>query len=212
IVRVAARPLRWVGGGAARAGAGEAVQAIAQRLAAPVIETFGARGLVSPDHPCCVGYAPHFWEVGDLWDEADAVLAIGTDFDGTMTQNWAMPQPPALVSINVSGADAADRNYRSDVALVGDARETAGRLFDKLAGGRDAQATRIRLAGLRARPAERLGAGGAAALARSVGVPARRVASPGEPLRDALAQAIGAGGPTVLVLEAALGPPPNTSP
>jgi acetolactate synthase-1/2/3 large subunit len=341
ILQCAARPLLWVGGGAARAGAGEAVQAIAQRLAAPVIETFGARGLVSPDHPCWVGYAPHFWEVGDLWDEADAVLAIGTDFDGTMTQNWAMPQPPALVSINVSGADAADRNYRSDVAIVGDARETAGRLFDKLAGGRDAQATRIRLAGLRARLAERLeaeeaeplaliadlehsvpadtavavdmciagywvgatrrftaprrlgyplgwgtlgfgfpasigmaiaraaptlcvcGDGGFlyavgelavvaeqrpaltvlivddggygmlrydqrrtgqepfgvdfaspdfVALARSFGVPARRVASLGEPLRDALAQAIGAGGPTVLVLEAALGPPPNTSP
>jgi acetolactate synthase-1/2/3 large subunit len=64
----------------------------------------------------------HAPEVGELWDEADVVLAIGTDFDGLMTQNWLMPQPPNLIAINVDATDAA-KNYPPDIMLVGDARE-----------------------------------------------------------------------------------------
>jgi acetolactate synthase-1/2/3 large subunit len=64
----------------------------------------------------------HAPEVGELWDEADVVLAIGTDFDGLMTQNWLMPRPPKLIAINVDAADAA-KNYQPDITLVGDARD-----------------------------------------------------------------------------------------
>jgi len=155
ILDQAQRPLMWVGGGAARSGAGAAVQALAGRLAAPVLETYAGRGLVSPDHPCWVGFAPHFEEVGALWDEADAVLAIGTDFDGTMTQNWAMPAPPSLVAINISAGDAG-KAYRPDLALIGDATETAGRLAEALTVQRDLQATRRRLQSVRARLRQRL--------------------------------------------------------
>ena len=102
----AERPLIWTGGGALRAGAGPAVGKLAIKLAAPVITTFMGRGLLPPDHPCAVPGPAHAPEVGQLWDEADAVLAIGTDFDGTNTQNWQMPQPPALISVNVDEADA----------------------------------------------------------------------------------------------------------
>ncbi len=117
----AQRPLIWAGGGALRAGAGAAVGDLALKLAAPVITTFMGRGLLSPDHPCAVPGPAHAPEVGALWDEADVVLAIGTDFDGTNTQNWQMPQPPALISVNVDEAEA-NKSYASDVTLVGDAR------------------------------------------------------------------------------------------
>ena len=40
-------------------------------------------------------------EAGELWDEADVVVAIGSDLDGMMTQGWKQPQPPHLVAINV---------------------------------------------------------------------------------------------------------------
>ena len=53
--------------------------------------------------------------------------AIGTDFDGVMTQNWMMPQPPRLVCVNVDAADAT-KNYAADVVLVGDAREVTEQL------------------------------------------------------------------------------------
>jgi thiamine pyrophosphate-dependent acetolactate synthase large subunit-like protein len=124
----AERPLIWAGGGALRAGAGPVVGKLAIKLAAPVITTFMGRGLLAPDHPCAVPGPAHAPEVGRLWDEADVVLAIGTDFDGTNTQNWQMPQPPALISVNVDEADAG-KSYACDITLVGDARAVVGQLL-----------------------------------------------------------------------------------
>ena len=106
LIAAARRPLIWAGGGALRADAGDAVGALAQRLSCPVITTYMSRGLLAPDHPCAVAGAVHAPEVGVLWDKADLVLGIGTDFDGVITQNWLMPQPPRLVCINVDAADA----------------------------------------------------------------------------------------------------------
>ncbi|HUH06804.1 MAG TPA: thiamine pyrophosphate-binding protein [Egibacteraceae bacterium] len=132
ILAGAQRPLIWAGGGALRSGAGSAVGALAERLGAPVLTTYQARGLLSPDHPCDVGLPPHIPEAGALWDAADVVVAIGSDLDGMMTQNWAMPQPPTLIAINVDGADAT-KNYQADLVLVGDAAEVASALAVRLA-------------------------------------------------------------------------------
>src|SRR5215218_4757259 len=139
------RPLVWAGGGALQAGAGEAVARLAERLVAPVITTYSARGLLAPDHPCLVNAPPHVPEVGALWDEADLVVAIGTDFDGPMTQNWAMPQPPHVIAVNVDAEDAA-KAYLPDVTLEADAREAtellAGRVEQR--GGLQALGRRLR--------------------------------------------------------------------
>jgi thiamine pyrophosphate-dependent acetolactate synthase large subunit-like protein len=107
----AERPLLWAGGGA-RDHAADVV-ALAERLGAPVIETYGGRGIIPPGHPLRVGFPPHVPAVGALWDAADAVVSIGSDLDGMNTQNWAMPQPPRLLAINVDPADAG-KNYRVD--------------------------------------------------------------------------------------------------
>jgi acetolactate synthase-1/2/3 large subunit len=129
LVEAAGRIVIWAGGGAVRSGAGAEVAALAEKLAAPVLTTFGGRGLVPPDHPCAVRWPPHVPEVGALWDEADLVIAIGTDFDGSTTQNWSMPRPPSLLAINVDAADAS-KNYRPDLVLEGDARPAVARLVD----------------------------------------------------------------------------------
>jgi thiamine pyrophosphate-dependent acetolactate synthase large subunit-like protein len=121
LIAHAARPLIWAGGGALRAGAGEAVGDLARKIAAPVITTYQAAGLLGPEHPCDVGLPPFVPECGQLWDDADLVVAIGSDLDGTSTQNWAQPQPPRMLAVNVD-ADDAVKNYRADVVLVGDAR------------------------------------------------------------------------------------------
>jgi acetolactate synthase-1/2/3 large subunit len=158
------RPLIWAGGGALQAGAGDAVAALAERLVAPVILTYSARGLLPPRHPCLVEGPPHVPEVGALWDEADAVLAVGSDFDGMMTQGWKQPQPPHLISVNVDPADAA-KNYLPDVLLEADAAEATAALAERLQerGGLDALAQRLRelnrsvRAALRASDAEAVG-------------------------------------------------------
>ena len=142
LVARAARPLVWAGGGAV--GAGAAVAQLAERLAAPVITTYAARGLLAPDHPCLVAAPPHVPEAGALWDEADLVLAVGSDLDGMMTQGWAMPAPPRLVAINVDGADAA-KAYPPDVLIEADAREAVAALAGRLEqrGGLEELAARL---------------------------------------------------------------------
>jgi acetolactate synthase-1/2/3 large subunit len=127
LIERAERPLLWVGGGAVRAGAGDAVGRLAERLAAPVVTTYHGRGVLPPDHPCLAPATTHIPAVGALWDEADLVIAIGSDLDGMTTQNWRMPQPPALLAINVDAADAG-KNYHADHVLVGDARSVTERL------------------------------------------------------------------------------------
>jgi thiamine pyrophosphate-dependent acetolactate synthase large subunit-like protein len=141
----ARRPLVWAGGGALQSGAGEAVGRLAERLVAPVMLTYSASGLLPPGHPCLVGAPPHVPEVGALWDEADVVVAIGSDFDGMMTQGWKMPQPPHLVAINVDARDAS-KNYRPDVVVEADAAGAAAALADRLGerGGLDSLERRLK--------------------------------------------------------------------
>jgi thiamine pyrophosphate-dependent acetolactate synthase large subunit-like protein len=149
----AERPLLWAGTGARDAG--ESVARLAERMAAPLIVTYGAAGLVPPAHPCLVGMPPHVEPAGSLWDEADLVLAIGSDLDGVQTQNFAMPQPPALVSVNLDAEDAL-KNYRVDVLLEGDAAEVATALADRLPDGGTLDALAERLHEVRARACSRL--------------------------------------------------------
>ena len=141
----ARRPLVWAGGGALQSGAGEAVGRLAERLVAPVILTFSAKGLLPPGHGCLVECSPHVPEAGELWDEADVVVAVGSDLDGMMTQGWKQPQPPHLVAINVDPTDAS-KNYRPDVVVEGDAREATAALAERLEerGGLDSLQRRVR--------------------------------------------------------------------
>ncbi len=155
ILSAAERPLVWAGGGALRAGAERQVGELAERLAAPVLTTYMARGLLGCSHPCAVGLPPHLPEAGRLWDEADAVLAIGTDFDGMMTQNWAMPRPRHLVAINVDPADAA-KSYEPELVLEGDAAAVGAALAERLPAPRDLDGLRARLAEVRREARARL--------------------------------------------------------
>ncbi len=135
LIEAAERPVIWAGsgawGGPAAAARGEGLARLAERLAAPVIATYGAAGFLPPSHPCSVGMPPHVEPVGRLWDEADLVIAIGSDLDGVQTQNFAMPQPPRVVVLNADAEDAT-KNYRADVVLGGDANDVALELADSV--------------------------------------------------------------------------------
>ena len=155
LVAAARRPLVWAGGGAVAAGASDAVGAVAQRLGAPVVTTYSAAGIAA-GHPLHVGLPPHVPEIGAVWDEADLVIAVGSDLDGMMTQNWRMPAPQRLVAINVDEADAA-KNWAPDVIVGGDARDACEALARELSGDARALGRRRRAQGADARaPARRL--------------------------------------------------------
>ena len=134
VIAAAERPLVWAGGGAVAAGASDAIGALAACLGAPIVTTYSAAGIAA-GHPLHVGLPPHVAEVGALWDDADLVIAVGSDLDGMMTQNWRMPAPQRLVAINVDEADAA-KNWAPDVIVAGDAREVCEALALELDDGR----------------------------------------------------------------------------
>jgi acetolactate synthase-1/2/3 large subunit len=77
------------------------------------------------------------------------VLAVGTDFDATMTQAWAMPAPPKLVAVNVLESEAG-KAYEPDVALIGDAAPVVSRLAVALPEPASQDGCRVDLDGLRA--------------------------------------------------------------
>jgi acetolactate synthase-1/2/3 large subunit len=108
-----------------RPGAGLAT--LAERIGAPVVTSYGAAGILPPGHPARVGMPPHVEPVGRLWDESDLVISVGSDLDGVQTQNFAMPQPPRMIAINLDAADAT-KNYRADVVLDWFADDSCGDL------------------------------------------------------------------------------------
>src|ERR671935_230216 len=63
------------------------------------------------------GAANTLGAVGEAWASRSPVLVIGSDLDGVQTQNFAQPQPPALIAIALE----PPVNYRVDLALTGDA-------------------------------------------------------------------------------------------
>ncbi len=97
----AQRPLIWAGGGATADDAGPLVATLAERLGAPVLTSYGARGLLPPEHPHLVPLPPHCEPAGALWDAADVVLVLGSDLDAMNTQAFRQPQPPTLLAVGL---------------------------------------------------------------------------------------------------------------
>ncbi len=128
----AQRPLIWAGGGATASGAGEQVAALALALGAPVLTSYGGRGLLPPDHPCAVTLPPHVEGVGELWDAADCVLVLGSDLDFMNTQGFRQPRPPVLLAVDL--AELA--NVEPDVQVRGDVRAVLAAVLETVPPGR----------------------------------------------------------------------------
>ncbi len=135
LIEAAGRVVIWSGGGVIQSGAERELVELAERLCAPVITTFAGRGVLPPDHPCCVGLPPHERSVAELMAGADLMIAVGTAFDGPMTKNWTIPRPPKLITVNCDPADL-DRGFPPDATVLGDAKLTLSAL-NTAVGARD---------------------------------------------------------------------------
>ena len=111
----------WAGGGVLRAGATDALVALAERLAAPVATSMQGRGAIPEDHPLALGATTNMPEVGALVDQADVVLAVGTRFQGNATRNWSVGIRGSLVHLDADPG-VIGRVYPPAVSIVADAR------------------------------------------------------------------------------------------
>jgi acetolactate synthase-1/2/3 large subunit len=121
LVEPGARPLLYLGAGAA--GAGADLVTLAERLGAPVATTIQGKGVFPESHPLFLwnGFgnaAPPF--VRELAARCDRVLAIGCRFGevGTAGYGLTLPGPMAHVDIN---AEVPGRNFPAEHAVVADA-------------------------------------------------------------------------------------------
>ncbi|WP_455923962.1 5-guanidino-2-oxopentanoate decarboxylase [Pseudomonas putida] len=131
-LRTAQRPLILAGGGAIDAA--PALTRLAERLQAPVALTINAKGMLPAGHPLLIGSTQSLPATRQLIDEADVVLAIGTelaetDYDITFKGEFRIPG--ALLRVDID-PDQTVRNFLPKVALVADADSAAQALLNAL--------------------------------------------------------------------------------
>ena len=128
LIRAASRPLLLAGGGAQ--GAAAEVQALAERLGAPVALTSNGLGVLPADHPRFLGGAGAFRRRAE---EADLLIAVGTRFGQHTVGSWK-GSPTGLIHLDIDPT-VIGRRYTPDVSLLGDACGGLRSLLEALGDG-----------------------------------------------------------------------------
>jgi acetolactate synthase-1/2/3 large subunit len=132
----ATRPAIYVGAGA-RNGR-EALIALAEQLAAPVVTTFQGKGVFPETHPLWLwtGFgrsAPRF--VRTIMDRCDCLLAVGCRFGEVATGSYGMDPPRRLIHVDVD-PEVLGRNFPATLAVVSDSGRFLTALTNAISGHR----------------------------------------------------------------------------
>jgi acetolactate synthase-1/2/3 large subunit len=128
----AKRPLLIVGGGA-KAYATQ-VKELAERLHAPTVMTVNARGIIPKGHPLEVPASPSLQAIRRLCDEADVVLALGSEFGQTDFDMYAVSdfkKPACLIRVDID-EDQLKRNIKADYAVQSDVKHVVADLLKQM--------------------------------------------------------------------------------
>lgn len=123
-------PVILAGGGVRRGK--EVVRSLAERLDAPVVQTVNGRGLLY-NHPLGVPASPSLQAVRDLIENADLVLALGTELGQTDFDMYAtgrMVNIPSLIRVDLCPEQL--KRHRADIAIVSDAKTVAATILEGL--------------------------------------------------------------------------------
>ncbi len=117
-------PVIICGGGVVIAGACDALDTLATLLDAPVCTTVSGQGSLADNHPLNVGVIGANGGIDatrDVVKQADLVLFIGCRAGSTTTENWRVPARNVPILHIDADAMVIGTNYRTEVAMVGDA-------------------------------------------------------------------------------------------
>jgi acetolactate synthase-1/2/3 large subunit len=112
-------------------GAGPEVLALAEALAAPVVNTLGAHGLIPTRHRLACGVLGTYSgpPANQVVHGADLVLFIGCDTGDLVTHGWNFPARGAkTVQIDADPCELG-RNYANTIGVCGDPKATAAKLL-----------------------------------------------------------------------------------
>jgi acetolactate synthase-1/2/3 large subunit len=135
LLRSAARPLIWAGGGVVSASAADELTALAERLRAPVLTSVEGRGAIPEDHELALGPNADLTALDPVIAAADVVLAVGTHFQLGSNVAKALSIPGRLIHLDVDPA-VIDRFHPAEVAIVADAKTGLVALLDGVRGRR----------------------------------------------------------------------------
>lgn len=141
LLKSAKRPILIAGGGSVISGAADEIVALAEKLNAPLATTMTGRGTVADSHPLSVG--PLGTSTGGrlgrgrianrMLVEADVALLMGTRTGQICYSDWTLPRPGTkIIHLDIDPVEVG-RNFETEIALVGDVRETLRDLIDVLA-------------------------------------------------------------------------------
>ena len=121
----ARQPLFICGGGVVIADAGHELAAVAERLGAPVATTISGQGSLPEDHPLCVGVVGSnggTLPTRGVVERADLVVFIGCRAGSVTTERWRFPTKATRIVHIDADPQVIGAIYRTEVALVGDAK------------------------------------------------------------------------------------------
>jgi acetolactate synthase-1/2/3 large subunit len=126
-------PVVIAGGGVRSADATEELRTFAERYDVPVLTTYKGKGVIPEDHSLSAGVlcGATTPEMHEYVAEADAVLAVGTDFDELVTRGRTLDITGELIHVTLSPDDLGT-NYEPAVGIVADAKPTLAALNGKL--------------------------------------------------------------------------------
>ena len=134
LIATASRPVLYVGGGAIRSGASEAIVELSELGNLPAVTTLTGRGSVPDSHPNHLGMPGMHGSVPAVaaLQESDLIVALGARFDDRVTGLVEGFAPSAkIVHIDIDPAEIS-KNRFADVPIVGDLKETVGELISEL--------------------------------------------------------------------------------
>ena len=129
---MAQRPLIAIGGGSVEAS--QELIALAEILDAPVVNTVNAKGVIPASHALAVGGSGSCAEIREEFQQADVVLALGTEFAET-DYDFFFAGPVSiggtLIRVDIDPRQLT-RNIKSDVAIHSDAKLAAQAIIEAL--------------------------------------------------------------------------------
>jgi acetolactate synthase-1/2/3 large subunit len=121
------------GPGVLHSGGAEALQTFAERFDIPVATTLSGKGLLSEDHPLCLGvfgYGGSRWAIDAIRsDEVEVLLVVGSGLSQRDTMQWDPAMLPSQALIHIEADPLLiGRTWPSDIPVVANAAEALQRL------------------------------------------------------------------------------------
>ena len=125
------RPLIYAGGGVVAAGAGRELQALSEKISAPV--AFSMMGLTAlpADHPVNLGMCGMHGSQSSakLQSECDLIIALGVRFSDRATGNTAKyKEGRKIIHVDIDCAEIS-KNTATDIELCGDVKDVLQKLL-----------------------------------------------------------------------------------